>query len=182
MLNLKFPHFLRIIPEWSKFINKLTIILFIIFILVVNVAFEYKSSLQEINYEIMRNPQDLSLHERIAEKYLYINKEVAEREFYIAEELFKGETDQGKNVLGAEISPWQNWQNISEKKEAITHDIKYWSSINLTFPTYKYAFIKLTVLNYELANIEKAKKYLSSALLESPGDKLLLEIANKLGK
>lgn len=180
MSFLQFPHFPRIITVQKRYLD-IILIAFIFFCVLINLVKEtsVKSDLQKIYAEIMRDPTNKSLHEKIAEKYLYINKEEAEREFYLAEELYQGDLKNDGNVLGLETHPWRTWQNVSLEKTKLEQEIKYWSTVKLDFPTYKYAFMKLAVLNYEISDTQKANKYIALALYDSPGDKDILDIRGK---
>lgn len=63
---------------------------------------------------------------------------------------------------------FQKQKEIAFQKEKIQSEIKVWQDLVSKFKDYKEGYYKLSVLEYEIGNIDKAKFYLNQALNIDP--------------
>ncbi|MBI3380242.1 hypothetical protein HY029_05805 [Candidatus Gottesmanbacteria bacterium] len=177
MDNKKFPQINR----------KLTAGLLLVFFLLISVANIIQNRLFKVGGEkklhsaIMQNPNLESLHERLGQYYLGINKESAEREYRLAQENFISSSNLSTlKVLGSQSSPWQTWQNIEAKIQNLESETSYWEKVTLIYPDYLYAELKLALLNMQRGNPQKAKNYLLTVLNKDPSNEDAIRLLREI--
>lgn len=180
----KFPHFLRVFPARLFVLGlQTTLWLFLYLCLLFNLLNNYLVKTDEektLRLSIMKNPKEARFHEKLGEYYLSINKEEAEKEYTLAQEYYLLSEPQKNNVLGVQTSPWERWTEIATKREKLKQQVEYWEKIHRRLPNYLFAITKLTTLNYQLGDKEKAKDYLEIASKEDPVNQIALEMAERL--
>lgn len=75
----------------------------------------------------------------------------------------------------------QALREIRQDRENIQKEVIYWEEIAANRPDYRDAFFKLTLLEYQLGNKEKAAKYLEKTLEIDPNYKPALDFRRELG-
>lgn len=130
---------------------------------------------------LMQNPGISSLHEKLGQYYLGRDMERAKNEYLLAQEYFVPSTNPNpSNVLGSISNPWQNWLSIEAKIQNTDREIEYWQKVSQTYPDYLYAYLKLSVLNWQKGERDNAKNYLSFILIKDPTDKNALKLLGDL--
>ena len=181
---IQFPHFTRrftvrlpVLP-WKR-INFLLISL----VIAANL-YEYRlfpvNEEKNLQLQILQNPDRSELHEKLGQYYLPISEEAAKREYVLAEELYQYSRSDSSNTLGVQSSPRQTWEAHEQQLEKLRGEVKYWQSINSSFPDYQYALLKLGALALQIGEKEKAAKYLQQVLFYSPQDKDATALLGKL--
>ena len=59
-------------------------------------------------------------------------------------------------------------QNVKKERERIVSEINHWGKVVSKYSDYRDAYFKLAVLEYQLGDNEKSKKYLEKALKLDP--------------
>jgi len=178
----KFPHFIRKITAGAG--GRLGNYLFwylILIIILANLFYPFTctpDSAKNLKQEIMRNPLESSLHERLGELYLAINGKAAAKEYTLAEELYR-ETSDGR-VLGVSASPLAHLAAFTTARQKMEKERDHWISIDKSFPDYLYAKAKIAALSYQLGDRNKSKTNLDFLLSESPSDPFIVKLSEEL--
>lgn len=179
--HLKFPHFPRkltaALPSWQA---KKVISLFLLLILLFNLGESFIFPFNEekrLRYQLMRQPAEFGLHEKLGQYYLKVNSAAAEREYLLAEEFYRltlpAEESSGE-------SPWQRWIAINLEKQKLKDEMLFWEEVCQTTPDYQYAPFKLAALYFQLGDKNKAREYLEKVREEWPTNKTILPLAERL--
>lgn len=59
-------------------------------------------------------------------------------------------------------------QRINQEKEKILSEIKFWQDISQKYKGYRDAYFKLSLLEYQLGNIDKSRTYLKTTFTLDP--------------
>lgn len=182
--SFQFPHFTRKINavSWVFPLRTLTVIL-LVTIIILNLCHNllFETNLEkELQQQIISNPANYLLHEKLGQTYLSINAEAAKKEYELAQELYQQNQLSNSNVLGLQSSPWQNWQNMISIQEKLKQEVALWRGINATFPDYRYALLKLAALKYQLGEKEESEKYLEILLRQNPKNETVLLLKQKI--
>jgi hypothetical protein len=161
-----FPHNTRKYTAWSAVIITLLIVLNIFFVLAnIILADNQKNIEASIKQDILKNPLNPKNYERLAQVYFNDDKIAAKNEYLLAEELFQNINE---NVLGINVSPWQNWLELNNDKNKMIQELLYWQNISKNFPDYYYSRLKLTNLYFKLGMKNEFDKSLNSLKVEKP--------------
>jgi len=86
-------------------------------------------------------------------------------------------------VVGADFyKSYRENKRLSEKRENIETQIKFWQSVNQKYPGFRDSYFQLALLEYQLKDFYKSREYLEEALKLDPNFKdgiKLQEILNK---
>ncbi len=91
-------------------------------------------------------------------------------------------------ILGISLISFKVYKNFNQayeinlEREKIQREINFWTSVTNKYSGYKDAYFRVAVLEYNLGNFNKAKKFNKKALLLDPNyldSKKLEEILNK---
>lgn len=63
---------------------------------------------------------------------------------------------------------WINHNANLAKREQINQEIAFWQKIVLNYPNYRDGYFRISLLEYQLGNVAKAKNYLNKALEIDP--------------
>ena len=81
-------------------------------------------------------------------------------------------------ILGAivivGVDSYKNYQEnkkLTEERENIESQIKFWESVNKKYPGYRDSYFELALLEYQLKDFDKARAYLKEALRLDPNFK-----------
>src|SRR3989338_4803642 len=86
-------------------------------------------------------------------------------------------------IVGADsYRNYQENKRLSEKRENIETQIKFWKSVNQKYMGFRDSYFQLALLEYQLKDFDKSREYLEEALKLDPNFKdgiKLQEILNK---
>ena len=86
-------------------------------------------------------------------------------------------------IVGADsYKNYQENKRLSEKRENIETQIKFWQSINQKYPGYRDSYFELALLEYQLKDFDKSREYLKEALKLDPNFKEGRKLENILSK
>lgn len=134
-------------PHKNRKLTAVFLLLILFFIVGANLAQNKlfpATNEKKIRLELLRNPTNSLLHEKLGQLYTGQSQEAAKREYIL--------TGAEKNILGSEASD----------------QIKYWEKVVQIHPNYLYAYLKLAQFNLQKGKIDKAKIYLEKVLREDP--------------
>jgi tetratricopeptide (TPR) repeat protein len=183
---INFPHIPRIIPAslFYKGIKMSTVFILILFILtsLITDFVKHLSNEKKIQIQIMSDPLNYVLHEKLAEEYLKKNSASSEHEYLLAQAYFSNNSSGSNSVLGAKSSPYETWLNIKNFRKDIDNELFYWKKITESFPSYSYGYLKQAYGYFRLGNNEKSLQLLENALQNNPADKNALMLKSKILK
>lgn len=143
----------------SKHIVLLGVI--IIFLLIILSIFLPKTELQSLKDNFLKNPESVEV------KLKNIEALLKENQFQASEEILKSISQDQNGDLN------QLWQEKHySDPEDIKELIKAWEKIIEDKPQYRDAYLQLTILNYKIKEIQKAKDNLNKALEIDPNFEL----------
>ncbi len=163
----KFPHFLRIISALG--------LLFILGLVTLNLLHSRLYGFDEgkmLKQQIMSDPNESALHEKLGQYYLPFNKNEAEKEYQLASEFYQ--------ILGAQTTPADIWNNITTESERLENELVFWEKVNSLYPDYEYAQLKMAVINYQLGNKNQAQAIINKLLFVSPNNTEAKKIQEKI--
>ena len=75
-------------------------------------------------------------------------------------------------IVGADsYKNYQENKRLSEKRENIETQIKFWKSINQKYPGFRDSYFELAILEYQLKDFSKSREYLKEVLRLDPNFK-----------
>lgn len=177
MIKIHFPHIHR---KLTAVIGITLFLLFSLLNLMQNQLFGTNEE-RELRFSLLQKPDISNIHEKLGQLYLEVNEKWAKREYQLAQEYYNElEPTASTKVLGSEVNPWQKWQNYISKKQNQENEIKYWKSVQKTYPDYLYADLKLAVLSMQQGEATKIKTYLAAVILKDPTNQIALRLTEKL--
>ena len=204
----QFPHILRIIaaPLQVLSFHNLFFSATAVF-LAANLVFPLylpKTGEAKLEAEILKQPFNYSLHEKLGQIYLSVNKEAAGREYALAQEYYRNFQSpfDTTRVLGSQavngtltteenakdenanypLSPQSRWENVLSKRKLLENEKAYWQSVILTYPQYQYAYMRLAAINLQEEDFDAAKGYIGFLTEKSPLDPYVVKLNEILKK
>ena len=170
--NNRFPHFPQIsrsFPATLYIIVLKAVVLgavaaFLAFNLFARLPAEF-TKIRQAKLAAMLSPNDFSNHLLLVQEYLgQGNMPAVERELLLAEELkTKHKTLNTNSVLGASLSPIDILKKIKNEPQKIKNEISFWEKVVFDKPNYRDGYLQLTLLHYQIYEIDQAKEYLQKA-------------------
>jgi tetratricopeptide (TPR) repeat protein len=183
---INFPHIPRIIPASLLYLGiKMSIVFILILFILTSLITDFMKHLnneKKLKIQIMSDPLNYVLHEKLAEEYLKKNSTYSEHEYLLAQAYFSNNISDSNSVLGTRSSPYETWMNIKNFRKDVDNELFYWKKITESFPGYSYGYLKQAYGYFRLGNNEKSLQLLENALQNNPADKNALMLKSKILK
>lgn len=138
------------------------------------------NSLTQAQTAVLLSPRNVSSHLLLSQKYLASgNMPAVERELTLTQSLNTPyDLHPTASVLGITLSPLKILENIKAEPQQIRNEIAFWEKVVAEKSGYRDAYLQLTILNYKIYQIDRAKKYLEKAKEIDPNYEKVQELEN----
>lgn len=185
--RLKFPHISRILTAKPFLAGlKLVVLATMAGFLAINLFPSLSPDLwafERTKLTVMLFPKDITSHLLLVQEYLKRGElSEVERELTLAQGLVeKNPPTTNSAVLGTSLSPLKILENIKNEPQRIRQEISFWEKVVSEKPDYRDAYLQLAILNHQVYENDKAKRYLKKALDLDPNFRPTKELEKIFG-